>query len=469
MTVKAVIKKTSAGILISSLALGLCVTPAAAKKAKSPDLPGKTLVISPYDKVTWEFTGIKKIKIKKVKVTTDNKKLISVKPWNKSGITITSQGLTGKAGITVKIISKKKTYTLKKKVEINTNLEKLAGLLTENEPNGWDQPEIVADTPAITGIAIEKTVQTKKKNYIAAQSYFDKQTGTSIVTWYNTPDTNMEKGSVSTSYVSKGKATPAENGQSTYSDCYAYEYTELENNQYTGMKKYLLGPNVAGEAGNAAYQTTKDFMIIFNSGDGAGICPYLDHTFVPDYAGNVKIKEQDDRDIYTYNVAKYETIKITAYKSTAGLLANKIMTIEVTASDGSRKDTYYFNYNTSPTGKNDDPNANIMEDRLMLGEIEAVKNIINGTDKKVTVNYALDASKPEEEKTKGTYEFTTGKDVQIDMWFSSFPTGEFYLIQDDGTLVPMISISPYEIEKYLNPKTVPETPVEVVWKDTTVG
>ena len=69
------IKKCAVGLMAATMIIGACAVPAGAKTAK-PSLPGKSLVISPRQKVTWELRGIKGLKIKKVKVTTKNKSLI---------------------------------------------------------------------------------------------------------------------------------------------------------------------------------------------------------------------------------------------------------------------------------------------------------------------------------------------------------------------------------------------------------
>lgn len=460
------IKKCAVGLMAATMIVGTCAVPAEAKTAK-PSLPGKSLVISPRQKVTWELRGIKGLKIKKVTVTTKNKSLIKVSEWGKQGIKVKGLGKTGKTQITVKVITKGKTYTIKAPVIINKYREMLQEVLEANLSENWDMPD--ADgLRKVTGISIEKNVKAGKKKYLSAQAYFDATTGTNIVKWFKSPDL-LDEDVATETYVSRGMFTENADGTTTYSDCYAYEYREMTDGKYGHMVKYLLGPNDIGDAGNSAFQDQKDYRHIYIEGEGAGLNPYVSPMFVPDYAGDVKYQKTDDSVVFTYNVVKYETIKVTAYKPDAGILANRIKTMEITASDGSRTDTYTYKYAASPSGKVDDPEAVPMDEKLVLKESDEVKKLIDGTDKKVVVNYSMNSTLPEQEKKKGSYELTTGKDVTFAVWFAPYSNGEFYLLQEDGTEVLMAGISPYENEKYLNPETTPANPVTVVWKEVAAG
>ncbi|MBO6108052.1 MAG: hypothetical protein J6P16_01455 [Eubacterium sp.] len=458
--------KIITAVMALSLVAGCVgVSPNGADAASGPKFPVKTLEMDTNDSLVVTIKGVKPKQIKKLSVSSSNKKIVKIKGYKKKGVVgLTSGKNTGKATVKASVRVNKKNYKLKIKVSVTTDRADLKNVLSSNSFNKWNMSEEDGTLKVLKRSIIDSRT-TGNKTVKMQQAYINVESGLAIFRVFKDAVMMMPEGfSYQDCVVNAGSYEKKEDG--TYDPIYAYYYFAMENGSFTNFKKYLLGPNDEGEAGNAAYLMANDIKAIYISGDGEGVCPYLDESFIPEDPGLITVTDGDDGcRIFKYSMADFETITLHVFGE-GDILDGYIHKIEVAMTDGSYTESYDFDYEINPKYSPSDAAAMALSADKLLSEEKTVRDQIFGNDKKLSIDYELNAEGGT--KRTGSYTESAGGDVTFRGWFPNYPTGEFYTVNKDGSLTPLVSLEAEAVMGYLNPESASE-PVKLVWKDTSVG
>ena len=448
---KKCIRKMTASTLALGmmLTLGVTATTPTSVAAAKPTLAKKSVVLEPNDTKTVKIKGVKASKVKSLKISSDNKKIVKATAAGtkkKTAIKLTSSKKTGSAKVTATVKVGNKTTKLKIAVKVTADRQDLLTVLQNNGFSEWDEPS--DGVKYITDYAITAFYKKDGKEEKQGDLFYNVNDKCLITRVYKT-EYNKELEDL----IENTAAVDIKNKS-------LYGYRKLTGDK-TEIDRYITAPDVVGSEGNCAEFDLRRYASAALNSD-MGYCISMSENLVPADPSKVKKTVKDGLIQYNYSFGD-NNITINVF-SEGDLLSGRIANITHYNSKDKEQMRYEFHYGIDPKVSQEDAQSLVLPDEYKLTLDSAVKEKVFGTERKFKIDYKLYTTVYDSDpKKEGSYTFETGKDVKV--YYASKIGAFLYLTDKDGKKHVFEDMNDNDIFALINPTEIPAEPINLYWED----